>query len=93
MLKEINSQKIKNMNIALVGYGRMGREIESAAISRGHIVKLVVDKDNLSDLNEASTEDIDVVIEFTTPETAFENIQKCPENEASGCMRHNRLAE
>ncbi len=77
MLKEINSQKIKNMNIALIGYGRMGHEIESAAVSRGHIVKLVVDKDNLSDLNETKTKEIDVVIEFTTPETAFENIQKC----------------
>lgn len=65
------------MNIALIGYGRMGHEIESAAIVRGHIVKLVVDKENLSDLNEASTKEIDVVIEFTTPETAFENIQKC----------------
>jgi len=65
------------MNIALVGYGRMGHEIESAAISRGHIIKLIVDKDNLSDLNEANTKGIDVVIEFTTPETAFENIQKC----------------
>ena len=47
MLKGINSQKIKNMNIAIIGYGRMGHEIESAAISRGHIVKLIVDKDNL----------------------------------------------
>jgi len=77
MLKEINSQKIKSMNIAIIGYGRMGHEIESAAISRGHIIKLIVDKDNLYDLNEANTKGIDVVIEFTTPETAFVNIQKC----------------
>jgi 4-hydroxy-tetrahydrodipicolinate reductase len=65
------------MNIAIIGYGRMGHEIESAAVSRGHVIKLVVDKDNLSDLNETGTKDFDVVIEFTTPETAFENIQKC----------------
>jgi len=65
------------MNIAIVGYGRMGHEIESAAIDRGHAVKLIVDKDNLSDLNEHTTRDIDVVIEFTTPETAFENVIKC----------------
>jgi 4-hydroxy-tetrahydrodipicolinate reductase len=65
------------MNIAIIGYGRMGHEIESTALSRGHIIKLKVDKDNLSDLNEVSTREIDVVIEFTTPETALENIIKC----------------
>jgi len=79
MLKGINSQKIKNMNIALIGYGRMGHEIESAALNRGHFIKLIVDKDNLQDLNERSTRNIDVVIEFTTPETAFENVVKCLE--------------
>jgi len=77
MLKGINSQKIKNMNIALIGYGRMGHEIESAALGRGHLIRLIVDKDNLTDLNEHSTRDIDVAIEFTTPETAFENVLKC----------------
>jgi len=77
MLKEIISQKIKNMNIALIGYGRMGHEIESAAVSRGHLIRLIVDKDNLDDLNERSTRDIDVAIEFTTPDTAYENVIKC----------------
>jgi 4-hydroxy-tetrahydrodipicolinate reductase len=65
------------MNIAIIGYGRMGHEIESAAISRGHVINLIVDKDNLSDLNELKTKGIDVVIEFTTPETAFDNVVKC----------------
>jgi 4-hydroxy-tetrahydrodipicolinate reductase len=65
------------MNIALIGYGRMGHEIESAALGRGHIIKLIVDKDNLADLNEVSTREIDVAIEFTTPETALENILSC----------------
>ena len=65
------------MNIALIGYGRMGHEIESAAPNRGHFIKLIVDKDNLQDLNERSTRDIDIVVEFTTPETAFENVVKC----------------
>lgn len=55
----------------------MGHEIESAALSRGHVIELIVDKDNLSDLNERSTRDIDVAVEFTTPETAFENVLKC----------------
>jgi len=65
------------MNILLVGYGRMGREVESAASGRGHIIKLVVDKENLSDLNEANVKGIDMAIEFTTPETAFDNVSKC----------------
>jgi 4-hydroxy-tetrahydrodipicolinate reductase len=79
MLKGINSQKSKNMNIAIIGYGRMGHEIESAALNCGHFIKLIIDKDNLQDLNQRSTRDIDVVIEFTTPETAFENVVKCLE--------------
>jgi 4-hydroxy-tetrahydrodipicolinate reductase len=65
------------MNIAIIGYGRMGHEIESAALARSHAVKLIVDKDNMDDLNERSTRDVDVAIEFTTPETAFENVVKC----------------
>lgn len=65
------------MNIAIIGYGRMGHEIESAALSRGHAIKLIVDKDNMGDLNERSTRDVDVAIEFTTPETAFDNVVRC----------------
>jgi 4-hydroxy-tetrahydrodipicolinate reductase len=65
------------MNIAIIGYGRMGHEIESAALARGHAVKLIVDKDNMDDLNERSTRDVDMAIEFTTPETAFINVVKC----------------
>lgn len=55
----------------------MGHEIESAALGRGHAIRLIVDKDNLDDLNERSMKDIDVAIEFTTPDTAFENVVKC----------------
>lgn len=79
VLKKINSQKIKKMNIALIGYGRMGHEIESIAIARGHNILLIVDKDNLTDLDQLPSLDIDVAIEFTTPETAFSNIVRCLE--------------
>ena len=67
------------MNIAIIGYGRMGHEIEAIAIKRGHIVKLIVDQDNISDLCEANLAFIDVAIEFTTPDSAFTNISKCLE--------------
>ena len=76
-LKEINSQKIKRMKIALVGYGRMGHEIEQIAVTRGHVIKLIVDKDNTNDLNRKNLAEIDVVIEFSSPDAAFENIAVC----------------
>jgi 4-hydroxy-tetrahydrodipicolinate reductase len=68
------------MNIALIGYGRMGHEIEAAAIKRGHSIKLVIDIDNQNDLNSEKLKDIDVVIEFSFPDAAFSNISKCLSN-------------
>jgi 4-hydroxy-tetrahydrodipicolinate reductase len=65
------------MNIALIGYGRMGHEIESIAIKRGHLIKLVIDQDNTSDINESNFKGIDVAVEFSTPDSAFDNISKC----------------
>jgi 4-hydroxy-tetrahydrodipicolinate reductase len=65
------------MNIALIGYGRMGHEIESIAIKRGHVIKLIVDQDNENDLNKANLKGIDVAIEFSFPTAAFNNICKC----------------
>jgi 4-hydroxy-tetrahydrodipicolinate reductase len=50
------------MNIALIGYGRMGHEIESVAFSRGHKVGLIIDIDNRGDLNASKLGGIDVVI-------------------------------
>ena len=67
------------MKIAIIGYGRMGHEIEAAAVLREHDIKLIIDKDNLYDLNESNFKDIDVAIEFTTPETAFDNVSRCLE--------------
>jgi 4-hydroxy-tetrahydrodipicolinate reductase len=65
------------MNIALIGYGRMGHEIEEIAVSRGHTIMLIVDIDNTGDINKEKMKDIDVVIEFSSPHSAFENISKC----------------
>jgi len=76
-VKEINSQKIKRMNIALIGYGRMGHEIEQIAVSRDHQIKLIVDKDNSGDLNEKNLKEIDVAIEFSWPDAALNNISIC----------------
>jgi len=55
----------------------MGHEIEAAAANRGHRIVMVIDKDNLTDLERIDPGETDVAIEFTTPETAFDNITKC----------------
>jgi len=65
------------MKIALIGYGKMGHEIESIAISRGHQIVLKIDKDNLSDLTSDNLKLADVAIEFSTPITVFQNIKTC----------------
>ena len=65
------------MNIALIGYGRMGHEIEEAAVTRGHIISVIVDKENTDDICQEKMTGVDVAIEFSTPETAFGNISKC----------------
>lgn len=67
------------MKIALVGYGRMGHEIESVALSRGHSIVLIVDIDNSSDLNADNLAKADVVIEFSQPDVAYGNVIKCLE--------------
>jgi 4-hydroxy-tetrahydrodipicolinate reductase len=65
------------MNIALIGYGRMGHEIESIAGIRGHVIKLIIDQYNENDLNKENLKGIDVAIDFTSPDAAFDNICKC----------------
>jgi 4-hydroxy-tetrahydrodipicolinate reductase len=68
------------MNIALIGYGRMGHEIETIAIKRGHLIRLIIDQDNTGDLNREKLKGIDAAIEFTSPDVALGNIIRCLEN-------------
>ena len=65
------------MKIAILGYGKMGREIEKIALSRGNDVVLKIGEDNLRDLTKENLSSADVAIEFSTPHTAFDNIQLC----------------
>lgn len=63
------------MKIALVGYGKMGQIIDKIAQIRGHeIVSRLNESPTLENLNNP-----DVVIEFSCPESAFENIKFCLE--------------
>jgi len=65
------------MNIALIGYGKMGKAIEQVALERGHSIVLKIDFDNLQDLTKENLQLADVAIEFTGPHSAFGNVMKC----------------
>ncbi len=63
------------MKIALLGYGRMGKEIEKIALSRGHEIVIRKDVDDEIDITLA-----DVAIDFSVPSSAFGNISNCINN-------------
>ena len=65
------------MRAAIIGYGKMGRQIERILQERGHEITLRVDEQNTSDLDEAHLRSADVALEFTTPATAFDNAARC----------------
>jgi 4-hydroxy-tetrahydrodipicolinate reductase len=66
-----------SMNIALIGYGKMGKEIEAIALSRGHQILLTIDINNRHELTPERLKGCDVAIEFTSPQTAVGNIRDC----------------
>ncbi|MEO6288504.1 MAG: 4-hydroxy-tetrahydrodipicolinate reductase [Ginsengibacter sp.] len=65
------------MNIALIGYGKMGKAIEEIALQKGHNIVLKIDDQNLDSLTRENLEKADVAIEFTIPESAVSNILLC----------------
>lgn len=67
------------MKIALIGYGKMGKAIEEIALQRGHEIVLKVGIENLEDNTINNIRKADIAIEFTGPESAFENITRCIE--------------
>lgn len=67
----------RQLTIALIGYGVMGKEIEKMASQRGHTIKARIDP-NGPDLaiDESALQECDVCIEFTHPDQVLENIRK-----------------
>ncbi|MEO5572367.1 MAG: 4-hydroxy-tetrahydrodipicolinate reductase [Bacteroidia bacterium] len=65
------------MKIVLLGYGKMGKEIEQVALSMGHEIVLKIGKENLYEFTSDHLGRAEVVIEFTQPAAAFYNISKC----------------
>lgn len=61
------------MKIALLGYGKMGKEIEKIALQRGHEIVLRKTEDN----DFSGLENADVAIDFSIPSAAVENITTC----------------
>lgn len=64
------------MKIALIGYGKMGHMIESIALERGHEIVCIIDQNNLCDFESEAFASADVAVEFTTPQTAEQNIRR-----------------
>ena len=61
------------MNIALLGYGRMGKEIEKIALQRGHTIIHKIS----NDIESYDFSNVDVAIDFSIPTAAYNNISHC----------------
>ena len=68
------------MNISIVGYGRMGKEIEKIARAKGIAVISIIDLNdknaNFREIDEKSMKNVDVCIDFTRPDAVIGNLQK-----------------
>jgi 4-hydroxy-tetrahydrodipicolinate reductase len=65
------------LNIALLGYGKMGKAVEAIAIERGHHIVATIGREGIA---SHAMENVDCVIEFSRPEAALDNMQSCMEN-------------
>ena len=65
------------MKIALIGYGKMGREIEKIALNRKHEVVSIIDISNPEDFDSPQFLSVEAAIEFSQPQSAFDNYKKC----------------
>lgn len=65
------------MKIALIGYGKMGHEIENIAKERGNEIVSVIDMNNQDDFDSPQFLSAEVAIEFTQPQVALNNYRKC----------------
>jgi 4-hydroxy-tetrahydrodipicolinate reductase len=65
------------MNLAVLGYGKMGHEIEKSALERQHTIVLIIDVNNQNDFTRENLRKADVAIDFSTPASAVHNILTC----------------
>lgn len=65
------------MKIVLVGYGKMGHEVEKIALQRGHEIIAKIDQDDDWQKEALNLEKADVAIEFSIPGKVVEHINRC----------------
>ncbi len=65
------------MNIALLGYGKMGKVIEGIALQRNHTISVIVDNDNDWITKKDQLSKVDIAIDFSTPDNILANIDNC----------------
>ncbi|MCP9763924.1 4-hydroxy-tetrahydrodipicolinate reductase [Lacihabitans soyangensis] len=68
------------MRIALLGYGKMGKAIEKVALERGHEVVFKIDLNNSAEKQLIRKDNVDAVIEFSSPHSAYANLEFCMKN-------------
>jgi 4-hydroxy-tetrahydrodipicolinate reductase len=68
------------MKILILGYGKMGKTIESIALHRNHTVPYKLDVNNKEELFKLDNKSVDVAIEFSQPDSAYTNVKYCVEN-------------
>jgi 4-hydroxy-tetrahydrodipicolinate reductase len=67
------------MNIGLLGYGKMGRAIEAVAAGSDVQFAWRIGRENRNELTTQQLREADVVIEFSRPEAALQNVKMCLE--------------
>ena len=65
------------MKIALLGYGKMGHEIEMAAVQAGHTVVATFDENKLATVNALKESGVAVAIDFSQPRAVENNVSLC----------------
>jgi len=82
------------MRILLIGYGKMGKTIEAAALEKGHVITGKIDPG--TGLTFDFKSNVDVAIEFTMPESAVANIKLCLDHDipvvsgTTGWLNHKK---
>lgn len=69
------------MDLAIIGYGKMGQLLERIAKQRGHKIVSIIDTDNVADFDSDAFRSASVAFEFTTPQTAVDNIKRAWEQD------------
>ncbi|RNI27991.1 4-hydroxy-tetrahydrodipicolinate reductase [Rufibacter immobilis] len=65
------------MRILLIGYGKMGQTIERLALAKGHEIVAALTVNDADRLSSYTADQVDVAIEFTSPDAAVGNMITC----------------